>query len=327
MDIEIPEIRSARFYLDEAFSQARDEVREMKESLSEIDDFDRKKRAETEKIEFIREYLNDRLKKVILGFPKFEDMSDFYVELMKASLDYDKLRECIEKCKEGLQEIREIGYYYSMRIESAETIERCDEVIEEYYAEVEEELEKIEDDLEYLKDVRQILLDFPSIKKGLFTVCLAGFPNVGKTSLLNDLTGEDGEVEDEELTTQSFNLGFFKENYQRIQVIDTPGTLARLNEGNMYEKQARLVIDNQADYIVYLFDLSENEYSLDEQHDLFEEVLDFDKDVMIYVTKIEDVDQGKIDDFKEKYAEHPIFEDVESIREELGTIAFDRVEF
>jgi GTP-binding protein len=69
------------------------------------------------------------------------------------------------------------------------------------------------------------------ILKVLADVGLVGFPNAGKTSLLNALTGTGAKVGDWEFTTLSPNLGVIRSPYCEITVGDIPGIIEGASEG------------------------------------------------------------------------------------------------
>jgi small GTP-binding protein len=82
-------------------------------------------------------------------------------------------------------------------------------------ARLREELEK-----EKAKSARQTI----SIKKeGDATVALVGYPSVGKSTLLNALTGAKSEVADYDFTTKKPVPGILEYRHAVIQIIDMPG--------------------------------------------------------------------------------------------------------
>jgi len=60
------------------------------------------------------------------------------------------------------------------------------------------------------------------IKKADMQVVLAGFPNTGKSSLFNLLTGQDAKTSPHQFTTSEPKLGTFKFEDAKIQIIDMP---------------------------------------------------------------------------------------------------------
>ena len=138
--------------------------------------------------------------------------------------------------------------------------------------------------------------DFPTIKTSLNTVALTGFPNVGKSTLLKKLTGAQPKVAAYAFTTKNLNLGYSVIGDQRIQFVDTPGTLNRYNKMNPVEKKAYLVMKYIADIIVFIFDLTET-YPIDEQTKLFREIQAFDKPIIVYLSKTDILDGDVVGEF------------------------------
>lgn len=113
-------------------------------------------------------------------------------------------------------------------------------------ARLREELEK-----ERAKRARQII----SIKKeGDATVALVGFPSVGKSSLLNALTGAKSEVADYDFTTTKPVPGVLEFNHASIQIIDMPGIVEGAASGKGKGKEVLSAV-RIADLIIIVADV------------------------------------------------------------------------
>ena len=153
---------------------------------------------------------------------------------------------------------------------------------------------------------------YPDVKE-MFTICLYGFPNVGKTTLLNKLTGTKAEVAVYSFTTKTINAGYFSVNGKKVQVLDVPGTLAREEKMNNVELQAELVKNELADVIVYVFDLSgQNRFAVEEQVKLFETLKG---KVLVYFSKMDVIDDD-ISSVVEKYKALGL----EGLKKKLGSL-------
>ncbi len=102
------------------------------------------------------------------------------------------------------------------------------------------------------------------MKKRLLKISLVGKTNAGKSTLINNLIGEDLSIVNKKInTTEDLIIGIY--NYKQYQVIfyDTPGisNLKTLSKKNNKLKQNLWNGINQSDLIVYLVDVKTYRFS------------------------------------------------------------------
>lgn len=150
---------------------------------------------------------------------------------------------------------------------------------------------RLKDPLVYLEQVRQHLGRLPSIDPNTRTLLICGYPNVGKSSFLKNITRADVDVQPYAFTTKSLFVGHFDYKYLRFQAIDTPGILDHpLEEMNTIEMQSITAIAHLRSAILYFMDLSEQcGYSVQAQIQLFRSIrpLFANKLVFIVINKID----------------------------------------
>jgi nucleolar GTP-binding protein len=132
---------------------------------------------------------------------------------------------------------------------------------------------QIDKDLRFLNKVRNVLRKLPHIDDA-FTVVIAGYPNVGKSSFIRRVSTADPEVASYPFTTKEIIVGHRKVGRGRVQFIDTPGILDRpADERNAIERQALSAIMNVANVVLFIIDPSEHcGYPIEVQRRLLDEV-------------------------------------------------------
>ena len=116
-------------------------------------------------------------------------------------------------------------------------------------------------------------------------------------------------------TTQTINAGYFQIKGEKIQVLDVPGSLARREKMNLIELQAELVLEELAEAVIVVFDLSGyGGYSAERQEQLLKK-LGRNKKVLIYLSKLDLTPAEVLEEFRHRYYS------VEELRERIGQLA------
>jgi small GTP-binding protein len=93
-----------------------------------------------------------------------------------------------------------------------------------------------------------------SVKKsGNATVALVGFPSVGKSTLLNTLTGAKSEVGSYDFTTLDVVPGAYEYQGAKIQVLDMPGLIRDASKGKGRGREVISVV-RSSDLILFILD-------------------------------------------------------------------------
>ena len=96
-----------------------------------------------------------------------------------------------------------------------------------------------------------------SVKKsGNATVAFVGFPSVGKSTLLNKLTGAESAVGAYNFTTLTVVPGILEYRGARIQLLDLPGLIKGASKGRGRGREVLSVVRN-ADLILLMLDVYE----------------------------------------------------------------------
>lgn len=288
-------VENPDFYLDVAFRRANKLSSETRSSVKGAR-IDKSKKVELKKVEVAADSLIESLSKIVFSFPSIDQLSEFYVELLKATVGVGEFRKALAGVNWSSKKVREFQKIYSKKIVGCRDLSDINKIRRSFYGRVSSLLKQLKSDLAFLESARRTLKGFPVVKPKLFTVGIAGFPNIGKTTLLHKLTGSKPEIAAYAFTTKGINVGYIGKGKDAVQFLDTPGSLNRFNKMNVIEKQAYLALKYCANVIVYVFDLSEP-FPLSDQKKLFVEVKRFDKPTLVYLSKTDIVDEEIVKDF------------------------------
>ncbi|WP_306054154.1 NOG1 family protein [Natronococcus wangiae] len=216
--------------------------------------------------------ISDNLENVVTAWPDFayeDDVHPFYYELADAIVDVDKLRQSLSETMWASRKAREIHEEYQPRLRKTD-VDTARKHRKQAFARLADIVEQIDDELLYINESRNDLRDLPEINPDEPTIVVAGYPNVGKSSFVNDVTNARGETASYPFTTKGIGLGHFERDHVRYQIVDTPGLLDRPpEERNEIESQAVSAIEHLADCMLVVLDPSgECGYPLESQLEL-----------------------------------------------------------
>ena len=128
--------------------------------------------------------------------------------------------------------------------------------------------------MDFLDFAKASLRNMPTIDFDATTIVIAGFPNVGKSTLLKQISGADPQVANYPFTTKGIQIGHTERHWKSIQIIDTPGLLDRpVLEMNDIEMNAIVALEHLADAILFIFDGSETcGFHLESQYNLLKQI-------------------------------------------------------
>lgn len=297
---DIPPIENYQSYLDIAFNKAAKKAALARAKKTKEENLEKSKRIESVRIDVINTSLNDRLRQIISSFPSIDSLPEFYLELLKCTLEYELLKKSLGAVNWAVKKANFFSREYSSKIRKTKDLKKINFYRKQYYGRVSSLLKQIRNELSYLEKSRKIMKAYPAVKTGIKTICIAGFPNVGKTTLLYKLTGSKPEINSYPFTTKGINISYLKKDKEKIQLLDTPGTLNRFEKMNNIEKQASLAIKLLAETIIYVFDITEP-YPLEQQIKLYNALKKSNKNILIYLSKTDILEKEKIKDFSKKF--------------------------
>lgn len=318
----IPEITRTNDLIDLAFRRAAKESSLL--TIRGVPRLIRTRKKEEKKVKVVARVIKKHLNKVLKA-PRIEELPSFYQELVDIAIGIEKLKKSFGAVKWAVKKIESLEKHYKYKIRTSQTEVDASKYRREFYGRTASILRDISEEIDFLRDASRKLRSFPVVKD-IFTIVIAGMPNVGKSTFLKAITTSKPKIESYPFTTKRILLGYFKRRYREYQVVDTPGLLDRpLEKRNPIEKQAILALKHLANVIIFIFDISETcGFTREEQLKVFKEISSlFKVKVIPVVNKADILDKEKIKEFEEKIGEK-IFvcsalkkEGVENIIEEV----------
>lgn len=226
------------------------------------------------KVKFMQESVNEKLTGIIEGFPKLNDIHPFYADLMNVLYDRDHYKLALGHCNKAKSITDSIANDYVRLLKYADSLYRAKQLKRAALGRTCTLIKKLKSSLSYLEEVRKHLGRLPSIDTNARTLIVTGFPNVGKSSFINNVTNANVDVQPYAFTTQNLFVGHTDYKYARWQVIDTPGILDHpLDQRNTIEMQAITALAHLNAAILFLLDISETcGYTIDQQIALFQSI-------------------------------------------------------
>jgi nucleolar GTP-binding protein len=223
---------------------------------------------------------------------------------MNTLYDADHFRIALGQVSTAKHLIETVSRDYVRLIKYAQSLFQCKQLKRAALGRMATICRRLKDPLVYLEQVRQHLGRLPSIDPNTRTLLICGYPNVGKSSFLRNITRADVDVQPYAFTTKSLFVGHFDYKYLRFQAIDTPGILDHpLEEMNTIEMQSITAVAHLRSAILYFMDLSEQcGYSVGDQIKLFHSIKPLLANKIVYIV-INKIDVRRPEDLEPEYQE------------------------
>jgi nucleolar GTP-binding protein len=231
------------------------------------------------------------------GFPKTDDLDRFERDVLFIMVNGREYERSLNNLRWAKGKITEFATNSIRGIKKAPNMTAIARFRSSFYGRFSSIIEHLDESLVFLKEAREALREIPHINRELKVIIIAGFPNVGKSSLISRITNLTPEIAEYPFTTKKINVGIMKLGNHLYQVLDVPGVLERKNH-NSIERMALAAIDNIAGLVVCMLDPSEEcGYTLQYQERLCNALKESGKKVLVVENKI-DLEKTESDNMK-----------------------------
>jgi nucleolar GTP-binding protein len=167
------------------------------------------------KVKFMQTAVTEKLQGIVDGFPKLNDVHPFYADLMNVLYDRDHYKLALGHVNKAKAIADNIANDYVRLLKYADSLYRAKMLKRAALGRTATLLKKLKSSLSYLEEVRKHLSRLPQIDTNSRTLIVTGFPNVGKSSFVNNITKANVDVQPYAFTTQNLFVGHTDYKYAR----------------------------------------------------------------------------------------------------------------
>ncbi|PNX49524.1 MAG: hypothetical protein BV457_01365 [Thermoplasmata archaeon M9B1D] len=264
---KLPIVLTSEQLLDRAFKKTK------KIQIIDRNALYRKKKTIIAKTESFSNFVVTTLENYVKFFPSIDNLPMFYQDIIEIKINKDKLKKSLGAVDWAKKTSQMIYTKQSKMLRKTQKIDILKQKQKEIYGRITSVVKQIKKELDVLADAQNIMRDLP-VLYDIPTIVIAGYPNVGKSSLMRCLSKAKPKIAQYPFTTKEIHVGHIdiKEKHltKRFQIVDTPGLLDRpFSKRNEIELQAIAALKNLADVIVFILDPSETcGYTLSDQNNL-----------------------------------------------------------
>lgn len=221
----------------------------------------REERSRIREIARLQEFskqVKEKLTQVVEEFPSIDRLNPFYLELTGILVGIDKLKQSLGAVHNCIPPIDEITDKHVMALKLTNDFRQMKKTRSAAKGRISSILRATAPNLDFIIEAKKILSKLPGIAPNIPSIVCAGFPNVGKSTLVKMVSTAEPEIAYYPFTTRKLIIGHLKVGNQNVQIVDTPGILDRpMSERNDIELQAVAALKYLANVIIFMIDPSE----------------------------------------------------------------------
>ena len=267
----LPNIPTSDEVIDKGFRRAKKAAARVR--TSKIHRQKKSKRIEEVRVQTACQVIKETFEGILEETPHIEELPMFYQDYIDVAVGVDDLKKSLGALNWANGVLDKLQNQYTFKIRRSPP-ENASQVRRAAFGRISSVVKRISDELDFLNYAKQKLRNIPTVDTEATTAVIAGFPNVGKSTILRQITNAEPEVADYPFTTKGIQIGHFEKRWQKYQIIDTPGLLDRpVQEMNQIELNAMVALEHLADLILFIFDPSQTSgFPVENQVNLYWEI-------------------------------------------------------
>lgn len=245
----------------------------MKSSLR-MKKIERTRIREITRLQEFSKQVKTKLSEAVEQFPSVERLHPFYVELSEILVGNDKLKQSLGAVYNCIPPIDDITDKHLQAIKLADEFKQMKKSRSAAKGRISSIIRATAKNIDFIIEAKKTLSKLPGISPNSPTIVCAGFPNVGKSTLVRAVSTAEPEIAYYPFTTKKVIIGHLRVDNHSVQIVDTPGILDRpMAKRNEIEREAIAALKYLAHVIIFMIDPSETcGWSFDQQLNLLTEV-------------------------------------------------------
>ena len=297
----IPSIMTAEEIIE--FAHNRSIRISMKSSLR-MKKLERTRIREITRLQEFSKQIKIKLSEAVEQFPSMDRLHPFYLEIAEVLVGNDRLKQSLGAVYNCIPTINDLTDKHIQAIKLAGEFKQMKKSRSAAKGRISSILRATAKNIDFIIKAKKTLSQLPGIVPNSPTIVCAGFPNVGKSTLVREVSTAEPEVAYYPFTTRKVIVGHLRVDNHSVQIVDTPGILDRpMAQRNEIEREAIAALKYLAHVIIFMVDPSEAcGWSFEEQLNLLSEVQKMFamNPILIVINKVDITPPDKLQDARER---------------------------
>ncbi|NHI83586.1 MAG: hypothetical protein EAX81_04730 [Candidatus Thorarchaeota archaeon] len=267
----IPTIMTAEEIID--FAQKKS-IRVSTRSSLRLTRVDRTRIREVARLQEFAKHAKSKLRMAVEGFPSLDRLHPFYIELAEILVGIDRLKQALGAVYNCIPIIDEITNTHLEALKLADDFKQMKKTRRAAKGRISSVIRATSENLDFIIQAKVTMSRLPGVRPNSPTIVCAGFPNVGKSTLVKAVSTAEPDIAHYPFTTKEVIIGHLTMDSHIVQIIDTPGILDRpMEKRNEIEREAIAALKYLGQVVIFMIDPSEAcGWSMTDQYSLYQEV-------------------------------------------------------